>query len=70
MPQKTPPSALEKALRLLSVRAYSAAELTARLRRGGYPREETENAVRECAKRRYIDDALLAEDCAALWYLN
>ena len=67
MPAKTPPSALEKALRLLSVRAYSASELTARLLRGGYMREEAENAVRECAARRYIDDELLAEDCATLW---
>ena len=67
MPPKAPPSALEKALRLLSVRALSGAELTVRLRRAGFPPEEVAAAVRECAKHRYIDDALLAEDCAGSW---
>ena len=67
MTPKPPPSALEKALRILSVRACSEAELSARLRRAGYPRNETENAVRECAGRHYVDDELLAGDCAVLW---
>lgn len=67
MPTRTPPSALEKALRALSVRAYSEAELTARLLKAGYPPDETEAAVSECVKRRYINDELLAEDCTLMW---
>ena len=67
MPPSGPISAWEKALRVLSARACSEAELTSRLLRAGYPPDETAAAVRECAKRRYLDDALLAEDCAAMW---
>lgn len=67
MPPKAPPSALEKALRLLSMRAYSASELTMRLMRGGYPQKDAEDAVRKCVDHHYVDDRLLAEDCASMW---
>ena len=61
-----PVSALEKAMKLLNRRAYSAAELTAKLLQAGFPESEAENAVNECKRRRFIDDALLAEDYTAL----
>ena len=54
-------------MRILSVRGCSVAELTAKLRRSGYPAGETRQAVEECIKRRYLNDELLAEDCTALW---
>lgn len=62
-----PISALDKALRLLSARAYSSGELTQRLIRAGYPPEETAAAVEECRKRHYLDDRMFAEDCAGMW---
>ncbi|MBO5822103.1 MAG: regulatory protein RecX, partial [Lentisphaeria bacterium] len=61
-----PVSALEKAMKFLNRRAYSAAELTAKLLQAGFPESEAENAVNECKRRRFIDDALLAEDYTAL----
>ena len=54
-------------MRILSVRACSVAELTAKLRRAGYSADDTRQAVEECVKRRYLDDELLAGDCAAMW---
>ena len=54
-------------MRILSVRACSVAELTVKLRRAGYSADDTRQAVAECVRRRYLDDELLAEDCAALW---
>lgn len=68
MPARTPPSALEKAMRILSVRGCSVAELTAKLRRAGYTADDTRQAVEECVRRRYLNDELLAEDCAAMWH--
>jgi len=58
---------MEKAMRLLSIRAYSQAELTVRLLRAGYSPSETGEAVSECTKRRYLDDELLAADCTSMW---
>ena len=54
-------------MRILSARGCSVAELTVKLRRAGYPADETQQAVEECVKRRYLNDELLAEDCTALW---
>ena len=54
-------------MRILSMRGCSVAELTVKLRRAGYSAEDTHRAVEECVKRRYLNDELLAEDCAALW---
>jgi len=54
-------------MRILSLRACSVAELTVKLRRAGYPPDATRAAVDECRKRHYLDDALLAEDCSAMW---
>ena len=54
-------------MRILSVRGCSVAELTVKLRRAGYPADETRQAVEECIKRRYLNDELLAEDCTAMW---
>ena len=61
-----PVSALEKAMKLLNSRAYSETELTAKLLQAGFPEPEVESAVNECKRRRFIDDALLAEDYTAL----
>ena len=59
---KVPLSALEKAMRLLTVRALSEAELTKKLRDAGFPAEEVDKAVEVCRKHRYVDDSMLAED--------
>ncbi|MBQ6351979.1 MAG: regulatory protein RecX [Lentisphaeria bacterium] len=67
MPPKKAISALDKAMRLLAVRAYSTNELTQRLFRSGFPPDEVEAAVRECEKRHYLNDRLFAEDCAEMW---
>ncbi len=65
---KQPLSALEKAMRLLSMRACSEAELNLRLRHAGYSQVETDAALKECLRRHYIDDEQLADDCASLWH--
>lgn len=67
MMQNRPISALDKALRLLSARAYSSGELNQRLIRAGYPPEEAAAAVEECRQRHYLDDRMFAEDCAGMW---
>jgi regulatory protein len=66
MPHR-PISALDKALRLLSARAYSSGELNQRLIRAGYPQEEAAAAVEECRRHHYLDDRMFAEDCAEMW---
>ena len=48
MTPRRPVPALDKALRLLSARAYSSGELTQRLIRAGYLSEEAAAAVEEC----------------------
>ena len=58
-------SALEKAMRILSVSAKTGHELTAKLLQSGYSPTEAESAVEECIKRGYINDALLAADLTA-----
>ena len=67
MPPHKPVSALDKAMRLLAVRAYSSGELTKKLLCAGFPADEVEAAIRECETRRYIDDRLFANDCAEMW---
>lgn len=66
-PEKRPKkqiSPLERAMRLLSVRSYSEQELLAKLRRAGVLPADALAAVAECRRRGYLNDALLAEDCA------
>ena len=55
---------LERAMRLLSIRSYSERELLSKLGRAGVAVEEAQAAVTECRRRGYLNDALLAEDCA------
>jgi len=59
-------SALKKAMRLLSFRALSEAELKNKLLRAAYPEDEVDYAIAECRKRHYTNDALLAADCVEL----
>ena len=65
MPQ-SPLSAMEKAMRLLSLRALSSAELRTRLLRAGFSPAEADDAVEECKHRHYLDDTQLAADCVEL----
>lgn len=58
-------SALEKAMRILSVSAKSGHELADKLLKSGYGPTEAQAAVEECQKRGYINDALLALDLTA-----
>lgn len=55
---------MEKAMRLLSARALSESELRRRLRLAGYPPSEVRDAADECLRRGYLNDDLLAADCA------
>ena len=66
MPARRPPSAMERALRLLSMRAHTSCELRGKLLRAGFPADEVDSAMAECEKRHYLDDRLFAEDCANL----
>ena len=63
---KQPLSALEKAIKLLSLRALSEAELTTKLRDAGFPGDEIAETIEVCRSRRYIDDSMLAEDYTSL----
>lgn len=67
MPARRPVSALERAMRLLSVRAHTENELRQKLLRAGFPADETDAAVAECVRRRFVDDRLFAEDCTGMW---
>lgn len=57
-------SPLERAMRLLSIRSFSECELLTKLRRAGVVPADAEAAVAECRRRGYLNDELLAEDCA------
>lgn len=57
---KPVPSALGKAVDLLSRREQSRRELKAKLARGGYAREEVEAAVETVVDKGYQDDARFA----------
>jgi len=61
---------MEKAVRLLSVRGYSEAELFQRLHRAGYDPDEVRETVDRCKKLSYINDALYAADKAAMLRLR
>jgi len=52
-------------MRLLGVSARSGRELEQRLIRSGYSPLEAAAAVEECRRRGYVNDTLLASDCAA-----
>ena len=67
MPPRRPQSAMERAIRLLSVRAHTNCELRQKLLRAGFPPDEVDQAVDECEKRHYLNDRLFAEDCTNLW---
>ena len=57
-------SAMDKAVKILSVAPVSEAELRRKLFRAGYPEILVEQAVSECLRRGYINDELLASDSA------
>ena len=67
MPPRRPATAMERAMRLLSMRAHTSSELRQKLLRAGFPPDEVDQAIAECEKRHYLDDRLFAEDCANLW---
>ena len=66
MPVVIPLNAMDKAVKLLSMRALSAKELHDKLMRAGFPETEAEQAVSECIRRHFVDDSLLAEDYTSL----
>ncbi|HHY92819.1 MAG TPA: hypothetical protein GX511_05715 [Firmicutes bacterium] len=53
-------AALHRALQLLGRRAYTEAELTARLGKEGFPKGAVENAALYAARCGYLDDAEVA----------
>ncbi len=62
--KRVPP--LERAMRLLSVRAHTERELTQKLRRYDYSRSEITDTIAECRKHGFLNDELLAEDYAQI----
>ena len=67
MPSRRPASAMDRAMRLLSMRAHTGCELRQKLLRAGFPPDEVASAISECEKRHFLDDRLFAEDCTNLW---
>ena len=67
MPARRPATAMERAMRLLSMRAHTSCELRQKLLRAGFPADEVDTAIAECENRHYLDDRLFAEDCTNLW---
>lgn len=67
MPPRRPATAMERAMRLLSMRAHTSCELRQKLLRAGFPSDEVDSAIAECEKRHYLDDRLFAADCTDLW---
>lgn len=67
MPSRRPATVMERAMRLLSMRAHTSCELRQKLLRAGFPADEVDPAIAECEKRHYLDDRLFAEDCTGLW---
>ncbi len=63
---KAPQTAIDKALNLLGIRAFSQRELYLRLRKAEFSHREAEEAVELCVKRGYVNDELLAQDQAEL----
>ena len=57
-------SALEKALKILATAPVTEMELRRKLGRAGYPEILVDQAVEECRRHNYINDELLANDCA------
>ena len=57
-------SAMDKALKILSTAPVTEAELRRKLFRAGYPEILIEPVIAECRRRNYLNDELLASDCA------
>ena len=55
---------MEKALKILAVSPVTEFELRRKLFRAGYPEILVDQAVEECRRHNYINDELLAADCA------
>lgn len=60
------PTPMDRALRLLTQRGHSAAELMTKLRRAGIPERTAEATINECRRLGFINDELFARDCAAM----
>jgi len=67
MPPRRPVTVMERAMRLLSMRAHTSCELRQKLLRAGFSATEVDPVISECEKRHYLDDRMFAEDCASLW---
>ena len=63
---KPPVPALSAAMDMLSVRSVSTSELSSKLQKKGYTKEESEAAAKEMAERGYVDDSAYAARQAAL----
>ena len=61
---KEPPSAWQKTLKLLNRRALSTRQLSEKLHQAGFLSQEVREAVEKAEKLGFINDKLLAEDCA------
>ena len=55
----------EKALRLISKKMLSSAELSKKLFTAGYDEDEIATTIENCRKKGFVDDALLAKDTFA-----
>ncbi len=65
MTERRPPSAYDRAVKLLARRAHFAAELRRKLAERDYPEDEIGAAVERLREQGYLDDAKLAREFAA-----
>ncbi|MBR2509228.1 MAG: regulatory protein RecX [Lentisphaeria bacterium] len=63
---KTPPTALEYAMKILSKRVYAESEIQSKLQKKGYSAAEIKTAVEDCRRYAFLNDKRYAEDYANL----
>lgn len=63
---KTPPTAFEYAMKILSKRAYAESEIFTKLQKKSYPPAEIKQAIEDCRRYSFLNDELYAMDYAAL----
>ena len=65
-PPKTPPTALEYAMKILSKRVYAESEICTKLQKKGFPPEEIASAIEDCRRYSFLNDERYAADYANL----
>lgn len=63
---KTPPTAFEYAMKILSKRAYAESEIRTKLLKKSYSASEIDSAIEDCRRYSFLNDELYAVDYARL----